>query len=56
MAETSRKKIEKSNTILENKKEDIENKQEKVDHEKMLQEIAGHDLEMERGGGIRRRR
>ena len=49
MAESSRKKVEKSNTILENKKEDIENKQEKVDHEKMQEEIAGHDLEMDRG-------
>jgi len=48
MANSSRQKVEKSNNILEHKKEDIETKQEKVDHAKFQEEVAIHDLKMSR--------
>merc|ERR1711915_276617 len=48
MANSSHQKVEKSNNILEHKKEDIETKQEKVDHAKFQEEVAIHDLKMSR--------
>ena len=48
MADSSKKKVEKKNNILEAKKEEIESKQEKVDHDKLEEEVNNHDLKMAR--------
>ena len=48
MANSWRQKVEKSNKIHEQKQEDLQNKQEKVDHAKLEEEVANHDLKMSR--------